>query len=805
MQVVLLATFVGLDMEDIMRLSDSEREMNCMSRIFAFSGCVADGAAFMTLVEAECLWLRLKLESRLLEGDCYLVLDTFMADGRIRHHIHFWLGKDTSADEAGSVAIFAAQLDESLGGGPIQFRQPQGSESTEFLRLFPRLKYMAGGYASGFRDAAKGPRGAPGPVRLYQIKSASKTCVQVFEVPCCLASLNHGDCFLLEDVGARLLWVWHGSAANIREKTRAIEAGNAFKEGTGIRLSVLDDGDDVSNEAVAFFSRLGCPQPPKPGEIREPEGDKVRPAAMQPPQLFKVVNGGNGFLHLCTKEGAPLSASLLDPRGQFVLLAAGCIWVWTGAECGADGKEKPIPPLQVGSSFAASQGLPAVIKAVKARFEPGLFTTYFSDWGADGRTTGTPGKDSFGNVIPGPGKGTDDQPYNAEEAAAAMVAMVAAADAAATPVSDQAAALEAAYGSFTSSKIQVWAMIAASSLELPRQEMGQFYDGASYVVLHSYSTSRDPSDLRYAVYVWQGRHCGNLEQGAAALMAADLHKSRYSGRCTLVRVEQGLEPGHFVRLFKGTMVVRRGPRPAHQAPGRSPPGVHLYQVKGEAVALAHAVEVAASASSLCGNDCFVLERASEVGATTTEPVLLWQGAASTEVERQVAAAVAEVLASAPSGVQSVEEGREPESFWAALGGKADYGAPSAGAPGARAGLKVQLLTTFSQDCLNNDDVMLLDTGSELYVWYGSSCKHTERPRGRDVAQRYLAACGRSGAASLVEVESGQEPPFFTCHFVGWDKEAVTTIPDVYADKLRAMALEKAAKDAAAQEAKEEAK
>ncbi|GLC46734.1 hypothetical protein PLESTB_001357700 [Pleodorina starrii] len=748
-------------------------------------------------------------------GDCYLVLDSFKAEGTIRHHIHFWLGKDTTADEAGSVAMFAAQLDDSLGGGPVQFRQPQGSESAEFLRLFPRLKYMSGGFASGFRDTSKAK--GSGPVRLYQIKSPNRTCVQVFEVPCCLASLNHGDCFLLEDVGARLLWVWHGAAANVREKTRAIEAGNAFKEGTGIKLSVLDDGDDVSGEAAAFFSRLGCAQPPKPEEIRELEADPPKPALMQQPQLFKVVDGGSSFERL-SADGCPLSQSLLDPAGQFVLLAAGCIWVWTGQN--SSDSKKAAPPLQVGGRFASSQGLPAgsLVKAVKARFEPGLFATYFADWGSDGRsssTVGTPGRDSFGNVIPGPGKGTDEQPYNAEEAAAAMVALVAAAEAAEPAVRGQAATLEAAYGNLTSSKIQVWAMIGASSLELPRQEMGHFYDGASYIVLHSYSTSRDTTDLRYAVYVWQGRRCGNLEQGAAAVMAADLHRSRYSGRSTLVRVEQGLEPGHFVRLFKGTMIVRRGPRPSNLAPGRSPPGLHLYQVKGEAVSLAHAVEVAPASASLSSNDCFLLERVAEVGAASSEPVVLWRGAASSEIERQVAATVAGVLAGSGPAVQTVEEGQEPSSFWEALGGKSEYassGRPHGGrgllpaprlfhlidrsvGPGGRAGLKVQLLTTFSQESLANDDVMLLDTGAELYVWYGSSCKHTERPRGRDVAQRYLVASGRSGAVGLVEVESGREPPFFSCHFAGWDSVAtVAVIPDIYTEKLKALALAKEAKE-----------
>ncbi len=60
---------------------------------------------------------------------------------------------------------------------PLCRAAPQGSESPEFLKLFPRLRYMAGGYATGFRDAAAAARA--GPARLYQVKSPNKTCVQV--------------------------------------------------------------------------------------------------------------------------------------------------------------------------------------------------------------------------------------------------------------------------------------------------------------------------------------------------------------------------------------------------------------------------------------------------------------------------------------------------------------------------------------------------------------------------------------------------------------------------------------------------
>lgn len=96
--------------------------------------------------------------------------------------------------------------------------------------------------------------------------------------------------------------------------------------------------------------------------------------------------------------------------------------------------------------------------------------------------------------------------------------------------------------------------------------------------------------------------------------------------------------------------------------------------------------------------------------------------------------------------QIINENAEPDDFWNALNGKGDYDT-ELDPPGApfleprlfhckllsNGKLRVEEVDDFLQDDLDEDDVMILDGGDEVYLWEGNDSEQEERRKSLEVA------------------------------------------------------------------------
>ena len=63
----------------------------------------------------------------------------------------FFKGAHSSADEQGTAALKAVEIDDRLGGAPVQVRVVQGKEPPHFLAIFQgKLVIYQGGLSSSF-------------------------------------------------------------------------------------------------------------------------------------------------------------------------------------------------------------------------------------------------------------------------------------------------------------------------------------------------------------------------------------------------------------------------------------------------------------------------------------------------------------------------------------------------------------------------------------------------------------------------------------------------------------------------------
>lgn len=85
---------------------------------------------------------------------------------------------------------------------------------------------------------------------------------------------------------------------------------------------------------------------------------------------------------------------------------------------------------------------------------------------------------------------------------------------------------------------------------------------------------------------------------------------------------------------------------------------------------------------------------------------------------------------------------------------------------------------MTQEDLATDDVMILDTWDQVFVWIGNEAHEEEKTEAMASAVRYIETdpANRDLRTPIVKIKQGFEPPTFTGWFLGWDHEYWTSDP-----------------------------
>ncbi|KAF7669778.1 hypothetical protein LDENG_00124040 [Lucifuga dentata] len=672
-------------------------------------------------------------------GDAYVLLYTTSAPS---YYIHMWLGDDCSQDESGAAAIFATQLDDFLGGKPVQFRELQNNESTTFLGYFKSgIKYQKGGVASGFQHVVTNDLDVK---RLLHVKG--RRMIRATEVDLSWSSFNKGDCFIV-DLG-KDLYQWCGSECNRFERLKASQVAICIRDNERngrAKIHIVEDEAEPS----ALLEALG-PKPEIPPGTSD--DDKVDVSNKTKGALYMISDATGTMKVSVVAQSNPFKQAMLSPEECYILDNGvdKNVFVWKGPKANTSERKTAMSAAQ---QFIKDKGYSnkTQIQVLPAGAETVLFKQFFSDWRDKDDTTGPTKAYTIGRIAK-----VEQVPFDASNL-------------------HNNTAMAAQHGMVDDGKgkVEIWRVEGGNRVPVDPSSYGHFYGGDCYLILYSYNIG---GRNQHIIYTWQGLKCTQDELAASAFLTVKLDDSM-GGSPVQVRVTQGQEPPHLMSLFQGKpMIIHSG---GIGKGGQSKAGsTRLFHIRQSSSHATRAVEVDPSAANLNTNDVFVLK--------TPDALFVWQGVGASDKEMGAAKHVVDFLGGSAS---HVSEGKEPAGFWCALGGKQDYQTskslqnvvkpPRLFGCSNKTGRLIaeEVPGEFTQTDLATDDVMLLDTWDQLFIWVGSDANAEERNGAPKIAEDYVDSdpSGRKGVP-ITTIKQGTEPPTFTGWFQAWDTKMWDTDP-----------------------------
>ena len=342
--------------------------------------------------------------------------------------------------------------------------------------------------------------------------------------------------------------------------------------------------------------------------------------------------------------------------------------------------------------------------------------------------------------------------------------------------------------------LHIWRIENFEVITWPHDKAGEFYDGDSYIVLHSYKVGNKDREekLCHDIFFWLGSKTSQDEAGTAAYKTVELDEFLHGAASQHREIQESLS-SQFLALFPKLKILSGGVRSGFRHVNRDtrpeaintllrifkhPPGARSASL------VVHEVEPIWQ--SLDEEDVFVLD----AGSTK---IWVWQGKSCSPMEKAKAAQVVHDMTLAKHIDVEVLSQAESRSRLVVdlLGGKdADYASLQCPRPIkssqklATESRRPQRLYRFSDESgrmsfnlvkdgqsirrqdFDGNDVFVFDNGTAIWVWRGLKASKAEKSMWIKVVQMYVRQLqerqegGEVHLAPVATVLEGNESPAF---------------------------------------------
>ena len=661
-----------------------------------------------------------EFHGKFYEADCYIVLKTFTDENQsLDWQIFYWIGLNSPLDKKACSAIHAVNLRNYLGAQCRTIREEQNDESEEFLALFPDgIMYIEGGRTpSGFFTVEE----TEIIHRMYRLHELPNLQRQLYleTVPIDVESLDPKFVFVLD--AGYIIYVWNGKKAKntMKQKGRLL-AEKINKEERKNKAEIMfcaqnDEPEDFWKEILGYTRQKrninsDDTLDSEPMMTEEDFEEKRKAVVVQDhvdlenfrpfhPILY-LVGLGMGFLEISQidfKEGK-LKPSLLEPKSVYILDCSSDLFVWFGRKS---------PRLVKAAALKLSQELYSMINRPEYALitrclqgtEPQVFKSKFSSWDNVIAVDFTRTADSVARTGANLHQWMSKQDVKIDTSALFMLRQ---------PELDKESARQLTEEwNDELGLMEVLLLEGKKFVKLPENEIGHFYSQDCYVVFCKYWVSDSSADdennnfsgnddeanenynnkFQCVVYFWQGREAPNMGWLTFTFSLQVKFQALFEDKLEIERTYQQKENYKFLSHFKGKYVVHLGKRkpPALKAStssdqienGLDGPSntsqyiddrVEMYYLRSNSCPLAfRCIQVLPEAAILNSGFSYILK----VPKGINEGVAyVWIGDKCDPDEAKMAEKIAlDMYNSENYRVSILNEGEEPEEFWAGLGGK----------------------------------------------------------------------------------------------------------------------------------------